>query len=76
MPASASSDSSRKTGTFESWERSASPTTTQTSASSVTRCRPSTRASQGASAPNPANASTGSVVSTPAVVLLIDRARR
>ena len=40
----------------------------------MTRCRPSTRASQGASAPKPANASTGSVVSTPAVVLLIAEA--
>jgi hypothetical protein len=68
MPASASSDSSRNTGTLSIRERRPSPPTTASREISVTRCSPVTRASQGATAPNPANASTGSVVRTPAVV--------
>ena len=76
IPARASRESARNTGTDETAARPASPTTTHSSATSVSRCRPTTRASRGASAPKTAKASTGSEVRMPVWVGRHARARR
>src|SRR4051794_17933811 len=67
MPASATSDSRRKSASLPVSARPVSPRTTATRARSVVRCRPTWCAAVGASAPNTAKPITGSDVSSPAV---------
>src|SRR5580765_8525564 len=66
IPASATAEKPRKTVLSWAEARPPRPITTATSESASARCKPTTRASDGASAPKIANASTGREVSRPA----------
>src|SRR3954447_21982244 len=66
IPARANADRARNVAPSWANDRPPSPITSATRETAIARCRPAARAKRGASAPNTANASTGSEVSRPA----------